>query len=153
MSGVSLNVTPLWSPRPFLRLCGWGGRLTWRMSNLWSGPGSESRPAAVTLEFQATESEPPVTWPWVGETRAVCFLHRQYLLSGSVGKLGSAQPVDSPRAAASSAGWPVRVKELSDLCSVRSWGKRLRGLARHQFPYCDLEAAVPPWRGCFWDRW
>ena len=61
-------------------MCGWGGLLTLRMRNMWSGQGlasSLSCPAIDILEFWSPGDESPVTLPcWVG---SVYFLPQRRL--------------------------------------------------------------------------
>ena len=51
----------------FLHMYGWGGFLTSRMRNIWSGQGPVSsliRPAVLILEFWSLGNESPITLPW-----------------------------------------------------------------------------------------
>ena len=50
-------------------MCGQGGRLTWRMRNMWYDQGPDSSlnyPALLVLEFQSTGNEPPIALLWLG---------------------------------------------------------------------------------------
>ena len=56
-------------PEACLHRCGWGGLLTLRMRNLWSGQGLASSlncPAILVMDCQSTGSECPLTLPGQG---------------------------------------------------------------------------------------
>ena len=63
-----LTSLPVWSPRRLsVLLCGWGGLLTSRMRNMWSGQGPASPLnclAILILEFQSTGTESPIALLW-----------------------------------------------------------------------------------------
>ena len=51
----------------FLCMCGWGGLLTSKMRNMWSGQGPAfflNCPAILILEFHSTGNEFPTALPW-----------------------------------------------------------------------------------------
>ena len=70
-SGQSIpwHHSPFDFPEAFMHICGWGGFLTLRMRNMWSGQGpafSLICPAVLTLEFQSTGNESQIILPWGG---------------------------------------------------------------------------------------
>ena len=67
MGGLALASHTFDLQAAFLHRYGWGGFLTSRMRNVWSGQGPVSsliRPAVLILEFWSLGNESPITLPW-----------------------------------------------------------------------------------------